>query len=47
MLGWWLSLRRKTLCVCGHPREVHEHWRADTDCGTCGAYVCGKFQRRR
>ena len=23
-------------CVCGHPREQHEHYRAGTDCVVCG-----------
>ncbi|WP_410945390.1 hypothetical protein [Pseudonocardia phyllosphaerae] len=31
-------------CACGHPEEMHDHFRAGTDCGACGAAVCGKFQ---
>jgi hypothetical protein len=34
-----------TLCVCGHEREAHEHYRRGTDCATCGAEVCPKFRR--
>lgn len=29
-----------TLCRCGHPRPVHEHYRRGSDCGICGDVVC-------
>jgi hypothetical protein len=28
-------------CRCGHGSEVHEHFRAGTDCAHCG---CGRFR---
>lgn len=34
-----------TLCVCGHAKDAHEHYRRGTDCATCGAEVCPKFRR--
>jgi hypothetical protein len=24
------------LCLCGHTREAHRHYRSGTDCGLCG-----------
>lgn len=30
-------------CLCGHPREAHEHFRPGKDCGQCGPRVCPKF----
>ena len=32
-------------CRCGHPAEVHEHYRAGSDCGMCGPGVCDRFRR--
>ncbi|BBG04068.1 MULTISPECIES: hypothetical protein [Pseudonocardia] len=32
------------LCACGHPEEMHEHYRSGTDCGACGARACGSFR---
>jgi len=32
--------RRK---VCGHPAEMHVHWRAGDDCGTCGRNYCPSY----
>lgn len=32
------------LCSCGHPEEMHEHYRAGTDCGACGARSCRAFR---
>ncbi|MBC3193466.1 hypothetical protein H7X46_20605 [Pseudonocardia sp. C8] len=32
------------LCACGHPEEMHEHYRPGTDCGSCGARACGAFR---
>lgn len=34
-----------TLCVCGHAKDAHEHYRRGTDCATCGAEVCPRFRR--
>jgi len=31
-------------CVCGHEREVHEHFRGGSDCGVCGPTVCAGFR---
>jgi hypothetical protein len=36
---------QNTLCVCGHAKDAHEHYRRGTDCATCGAEVCPKFRR--
>ena len=33
-----------TRCVCGDPKEVHEHLRRGTDCGICG---CRRFKAAR
>jgi hypothetical protein len=27
--------RRAPVCMCGHPKTVHEHWRPGFDCGKC------------
>lgn len=34
-----------TVCVCGHAKDAHEHYRRGTDCATCGAEVCPRFRR--
>lgn len=34
-----------SLCVCGHARDAHEHYRRGTDCATCGPERCPKFRR--
>jgi hypothetical protein len=31
-------------CTCGHGKAAHEHYRAGTDCGVCGAATCAAFQ---
>lgn len=31
-------------CVCGHPAEAHEHYRAGDDCGACGVEVCEHYR---
>ncbi|MFP5072058.1 (Fe-S)-binding protein [Pseudonocardia nantongensis] len=31
------------LCSCGHPEDMHEHYRPGTDCGACGARSCRAF----
>ena len=33
------------LCVCGHERDAHEHYRPGTDCGACGS-TCRAFHAR-
>ncbi|MGD3261515.1 hypothetical protein QT366_22665, partial [Xanthomonas citri pv. citri] len=33
-----------TTCVCGHPRDAHEHYRPGTDCALCD---CPKFRKKR
>ena len=32
-------------CTCGHPREMHEHYRGGSDCGHCGFDGCAQFRR--
>ena len=32
------------LCRCGHDAGAHEHYRAGSDCGACGAAQCGRFR---
>jgi hypothetical protein len=27
--------RRAPVCLCGHPKVVHQHWRTALDCGVC------------
>lgn len=34
------------MCTCGHPQDVHEHYRAGDDCGACGARTCASFTDR-
>ncbi|MDN5917426.1 MAG: hypothetical protein L0I76_20410 [Pseudonocardia sp.] len=31
-------------CLCGHPEEMHEHYRAGDDCGFCGPEACASFR---
>ncbi|MGV9673609.1 MULTISPECIES: hypothetical protein [unclassified Gordonia (in: high G+C Gram-positive bacteria)] len=35
------------VCRCGHPRAMHEHYRAGSDCGHCGFAGCAKFRKTR
>jgi len=32
------------MCLCGHPHEAHEHYRAGDDCGACGTEVCSHYR---
>jgi hypothetical protein len=32
------------LCVCGHPRRAHEHYRAGSDCSLCEHAGCPRFR---
>lgn len=34
-------------CICGHERDRHEHYRAGTDCGSCGRVRCPRFRKAR
>ena len=34
-------------CLCGHGAPAHEHYRAGSDCGVCGAGGCSVFRLRR
>ena len=34
------------LCVCRHPKAVHEHWRRGSDCGICGVSVCRAYRKQ-
>jgi hypothetical protein len=31
-------------CCCGHDRELHQHYRAGTDCARC---ACRRYRRHR
>lgn len=33
------------VCRCGHVRDLHEHYRAGTDCGVCGPELCPSYCR--
>lgn len=33
------------MCRCGHQRDVHEHYRAATDCSLCGRDLCPAYRR--
>ena len=33
-----------SVCVCGHDRETHRHYRPGTDCALCGD--CGRYRPR-
>lgn len=35
------------VCRCGHPRAMHVHYRAGSDCGHCGFAGCAKFRKTR
>ncbi|WP_176491760.1 hypothetical protein [Curtobacterium sp. 'Ferrero'] len=39
-----VTLDDRDTCVCGHPREAHEHYRRGSDCALCD---CPRFRRRR
>ena len=30
-------------CVCGHPADVHRHYRPGADCGACGRGGCPDY----
>ncbi len=30
-------------CRCGHSKEQHAHYRAGSDCGTCGRTTCASY----
>ncbi|MDQ4115880.1 MAG: hypothetical protein M3235_02850 [Actinomycetota bacterium] len=36
----------KRMCTCGHPEEMHEHYRSGDDCGACGPRTCASFTDR-
>jgi hypothetical protein len=36
-----------TLCECGCASSAHEHYRAATDCGNCGAEKCPGYRPAR
>jgi hypothetical protein len=38
----YLNRRAGQTCVCGCSREVHQHYRRETDCPTCG---CKRYRR--
>jgi hypothetical protein len=35
--------KRTRRCTCGHPEEMHEHYRPGSDCGQCGPQECAAF----
>jgi hypothetical protein len=32
------------VCVCGHDRAAHQHYRAGSDCAICADPACGRFR---
>lgn len=34
------------ICTCGHPEEMHDHYRSGDDCGACGPRTCASFTDR-
>ncbi|MFT4110160.1 hypothetical protein [Propionicimonas sp.] len=32
------------VCVCGHPKSAHEHYRKGTECALCDVSVCGAYR---
>lgn len=38
------SMTGRSLCLCGHPKEAHDHYRAGTDCGICGRSTCASYR---
>jgi hypothetical protein len=34
-------------CRCGHDHDLHQHFRAGTDCSVCGLAGCGRFVGQR
>jgi hypothetical protein len=39
-----VAVKADRSCVCGHPREAHEHYRAGSDCALCGKSGCPRFR---
>lgn len=39
--------RRVPMCMCGHPKAVHEQWRVGLDCGLCDCLHYETARRRR
>lgn len=35
------------VCICGHAKEFHEHYRAGSDCAECGSTTCSRYRRSR
>lgn len=31
-------------CVCGHSRDVHQHYRPGSDCSRCASGHCTRFR---
>lgn len=40
-------MKKQLRCVCGHLREIHEHYRPGTDCGAEPRQHCTKFRPAR
>jgi len=40
-------MAEEQVCVCGHTKAAHQHFRPGNDCGRCGAAGCPKFKRDR
>jgi hypothetical protein len=32
------------LCRCGHPQDLHDHYRPAQDCGFCGRAICPEYR---
>jgi hypothetical protein len=39
-----LAAGRVSRCRCGCTRDAHDHYRAGTDCGRCGAMICPSWR---
>ena len=46
-LSWLDRMDSAARCKCGHVKDVHEHYRAGTDCSQCGRAVCPSYRQAR
>jgi hypothetical protein len=37
----------RSICVCGHAADLHEHYRSGADCAECGPVLCAKYRKTR
>ncbi|WP_157357741.1 hypothetical protein [Amycolatopsis nigrescens] len=38
-------MAEEQMCVCGHAKAAHQHFRPGSDCGSCGVQKCPEFRR--